>query len=217
MKPKVLFAVAVPVLLVIGGFVASRYVNQCGGIASCIWSAINPLEARPRGAGVPLGCPLDRELSGALCYERCPEGYTGVAFVCWQNCPEGFRDDGAYCNKVDDYFRGPGYAIWDEQKCKDDNGEGNCELTNSIWYPKSAAGYHVSSQATCRRDTSAKCPPGMTDSGISCQKQTKVRDAGNPVTTCPLGTVQDGLLCYPPCPKGFDGAGPVCWEHIGPP
>jgi hypothetical protein len=36
-----------------------------------------------------------------------------------------------------------------------------------------------------------------------CWKQTRVRGVGTVGTVCPAGTVQEGLLCYKPCPAGY--------------
>lgn len=35
---------------------------------------------------------------------------------------------------------------------------------------------------------------------------------GDPVTgACAPNQDKDGGLCYPKCPNGYDGVGPVCW------
>merc|ERR1719510_2808824 len=39
-------------------------------------------------------CPKDRERSGALCYQKCREGYKGNAFVCWGQAPKGWVNCG---------------------------------------------------------------------------------------------------------------------------
>jgi len=52
-----------------------------------------------RGAGIPLGCADNEELSGALCYPKCKSGYTGVGPVCWENCSGETTDAGATCTK----------------------------------------------------------------------------------------------------------------------
>ena len=31
--------------------------------------------------------------------------------------------------------------------------------------------------------------------------------------TCAAGQDYDAGLCYPPCPSGYDGVGPVCWQQ----
>jgi len=50
-----------------------------------------------RGAGVPLVCADNLELSGALCYPYCPAGMSGEGPVCWGNCPSGTITCGAMC------------------------------------------------------------------------------------------------------------------------
>jgi len=208
-------------------FLAPLLMKSCGGsIASCIYSYINPLETKPRGAGVPMVCAADEDEQAGLCYKKCPEGYTGVAFVCWQNCPENYRDDGAYCFKPDGtYGRGAGYG--DQKTCEKeetakankDKKEGETKVTVTcekpenlpgwlLWYPKCKDGYYPSTVNIC----SPKCPDGMADIGISCTKRTSNRGAGVILHACPEGMEKDGALCYPLCPKGFHGVGPVCWE-----
>lgn len=46
----------------------------------------------------------------------------------------------------------------------------------------------------------------------ACWLQTKIRGVGRPITSCPEGLDQSGLLCYPPCEEGWKGVGPVCWK-----
>jgi hypothetical protein len=45
-----------------------------------------------------------------------------------------------------------------------------------------------------------------------CWRQSYGNGVGVPLNTCPPGTEQDGLLCYPPCNDGYYGVGPVCWQ-----
>ena len=52
----------------------------------------------------------------------------------------------------------------------------------------------------------------MTDIGISCQKDSYGRTAGKPLG-CTSDMEYDAGLCYPPCPEGAEGVGPVCWGH----
>ena len=54
-----------------------------------------------RGAGKPLTCSGNKELDGALCYDKCKAGYSGAGPVCWENCSKDARDYpvncGSYC------------------------------------------------------------------------------------------------------------------------
>lgn len=53
-----------------------------------------------RGVGDPMSCASGLEQSGALCYPRCGNDYTGVGPVCWGNCPKNQPIDcGAICGK----------------------------------------------------------------------------------------------------------------------
>jgi hypothetical protein len=131
--------------------------------------------------------------------------------VCWQNCPGGFRDDGAFCAKPGPYGRGAGYALWDEGKCRRQNGA--CEKSGLIWYPKCRAGFHPVGCCVCSPD----CVNGMKDIGVSCAKGSYGRGVGealksaqdllaafnNPVTTIagcaiylnPIRAVQETIPC----------------------
>ena len=121
-----------------------------------------------RTAGEPLSsCPENKEKDGALCYDYCKDGYSGVGPVCWQNCPHDkeFRDDGAYCYKPDAYGRGAGEIH---------NCGPNCEKWGDFWYIKCHPGFHNVGCCVCSPD----CPDGMVDIGISCAKNTYSREVG---------------------------------------
>ena len=164
-------------------------------------------DAYGRGVGeVITYCPPQYEKNGALCYPWCREGFYGVGPVCWQYCQPGFRDDGAFCFKPEAYGRGVGYAIWNEDKCKRENPDLGCEKWGAIWYPKCRANFHNVACCICSPD----CPPGQTDIGISCAKDSYGRGAGYPLE-CKPDQEMSGLLCYPPCKAGYSGNGPVCW------
>eukprot|EP01087_Luapelamoeba_hula_P005849 TRINITY_DN1589_c0_g1_i1.p1 TRINITY_DN1589_c0_g1~~TRINITY_DN1589_c0_g1_i1.p1 ORF type:complete len:266 (+),score=4.92 TRINITY_DN1589_c0_g1_i1:31-798(+) len=49
-----------------------------------------------------------------------------------------------------------------------------------------------------------------------CYLPTTTRGVGVPISACPSGTEQSGLLCYPPCRNGYTGVGPVCWQQCPP-
>ncbi|HVJ89776.1 MAG TPA: discoidin domain-containing protein [Labilithrix sp.] len=146
-----------------------------------------------RGVGDVLSeCPgLDR--SGALCYPECKSGFKGVGPVCWERCRSGYTDDGAFCRKdpqiyaKDSYGRGAGYAVWDEDRCRDESDRG-CEYYGAMWYPRCRSGYEAVECCICReRD----CASGYVDDGAFCRKPGGIyakesygRGAGVPMT-CP--------------------------------
>lgn len=171
-----------------------------------------------RGVGtVPTTCQSNEERNGALCYPRCKPGYTGAGPVCWQTCPAGFRNDGAHCGKPRAYGRGAGYP-WKlgdrigsldgaRARCRRANRQG-CEKHGQIIYPRCRAGYRPMGCCVC----SPRCPPTMTDIGVSCRKHSYGRTAGRPLR-CRSGLEMDAGLCYRPCGYGYVGRGPVCWAR----
>lgn len=179
-----------------------------------------------RGAGAPLdlnscaNSSLEKDPNGLLCYPKCNAGYHGVGPVCWQNCPSGFRDDGAFCAKPDAYGRGGGYgwqigdAAFDSggqwSRCNHDNPQG-CEQPGggvTLVYPKCKPNFHPVGTNIC----SPNCSGGMPDIGVSCQKASYGRGAGD-VLGCPAGLERSGLLCYSKCGANSDGVGPTCWDQ----
>lgn len=62
------------------------------------------------------------------------------------------------------------------------------------------------------------CPPGFTDDGATCRlnnvlaKPSFGRGVGVPPNSCRPDQEYDAGLCYPKCPAGFGGVGPVCWQ-----
>ncbi len=170
-----------------------------------------------RGVGVAMVCGPDEEQNGALCYPKCKDGYAGVGPVCWQACPAGYRDDGAFCAKPEPYGRGAGYAwqFGDDlndggmfRRCEAAQGQGHCEKSGAIVYPRCRAGFHAVGCCVCSPD----CPASMADAGVSCTKGSYGRTAGIPLHDCPVGQEKDGALCYPLCKPNYKGVGPVCWE-----
>ena len=168
-----------------------------------------------RGVGkIPTTCPAGYpDYDGALvCYQSCQPGYTGVSWVCWQKCPAGFTDIGVSCAKPAPYGRGGGYAYWwpfegradAVARCERNTGQA-CEIYGELAYPKCAAGYYAFGCCIC----SPLCPSGMRDDGAFCAKNTYTR--GSASTACPAGQAYDAGLCYPQCPSGSSGVGPVCW------
>jgi len=135
---------------------------------------------------VPISaCPSGKVEDGGLCYVPCEAGYEGVGPVCWQICPPGYIDTGAFCQP--------------EIVCGNNN---NCPLDDKCG---------LFSAKGC-----VKCPAGFTADGCLCfdgtlfAKKTYGRGVGS-VMICAAGLEYDAGLCYPPCPKGLQGIGPVCW------
>ena len=145
----------------------------------------------------PGWCPPDKEHDGALCYDKCKEGYDGVGPVCWQKCPKDFVDTGAFCSKG-------GEVITKKSRTK----------THTC-----PSGY-TNMGLTCSKggDVKAKthsCPKGYTDMGVTCTSgDVKVK-----THTCPSGYTNMGLTCSGggdvvakkhSCPKGYTDFGFTC-------
>jgi hypothetical protein len=173
-----------------------------------------------RGVGLtPTECTA-KDMDAGLCYPKCRAGFKGVGPVCWQTCPPGYNDTGGHCLKPQAYGRGSGYA-WQFgdplndsamfKRCEAANGQGNCEKSGAIVYPKCRAGFKATGCCVC----SPVCPSGTTDIGVSCQKQSYGRGVGT-IPTCRAGLDADGGLCYAKCPAGTSGVGPVCWSGCPP-
>ena len=153
-----------------------------------------------RGVGSPPStCPDGYERQGSLCYPLCPTGYYGVGPVCWQSCPSGFSDTGTGC-----------------QKWASSYGKGCCCVHNPCCgNPFSGCFYDWS----CNNGCCSTCKPGYSDTGCTCYsppdyfiKSTTGRGAGTTMD-CPSGTEYDAGLCYPTCPTGWNGVGPLCWKE----
>ena len=102
----------------------------------------------------PSGC---EEGSPSIWYPKCKDGYKSIGLLCWENCRPGYHDDGLTC-------RADGLTMA-KAKCERENPQG-CEQYGLMYYPKCRAGFHAVECCVC----SPNCPPGMTDIGVSCQK-----------------------------------------------
>jgi len=102
------------------------------------------------------------------------------------------------------YGRGVGYALWHKSECESENPQG-CEKNGLLYYPKCKEGFYAFGCCVCSPD----CVDGMTDIGVSCQKQSYGRGTGSPMI-CGNGKEEDAALCYDECKPGYDGVGPVC-------
>ncbi len=166
-------------------------------------------DSYPNGAGETLDCASGLEKSGQLCYPPTRAGYSCAGTVCLGSCPAGFADVGALCQKPAPYGRGAGYSIFSESQCNKDNPSVGCEQSGVMYYPRCQANFHAVGCCICSPD----CPPGMTDTGADCAKTSYTRGAGVPITQCPAGLQQSGLVCYPACKTGYQMVGPVCWDQ----
>lgn len=118
-------------------------------------------------------CGTDLDEDAGLCYQKCRSGFHGAGPMCHKNCPSGFPDSGLHCTKPAAYGRGAGYALNFGEfnldgamaRCRRDHSQG-CEQNGLIIYPKCRSGYHAFGCCIC----SPNCPAGMTDIGVSCQK-----------------------------------------------
>eukprot|EP00978_Attheya_sp_CCMP212_P033572 scaffold136029_cov35-Attheya_sp.AAC.1 len=177
---------------------------------------------RPRGRGKVLSvCPDGKEKIGLLCYTPCGTGYSRQGTLdCQQICTNGFRDDGLFCRKAE-YWRGGGYpwqlgdGLSDSgmfSRCQRDRGAGKCEKSGLIVYPKCDEGFTPFGCCICRPP-----PPNCRSLGynggfgLSCAVYIKLGDPTR--LQCKPEEENDFGLCYPPCPPGYDGVGPVCWQQ----
>lgn len=160
------------------------------------------MKTTTRGVGTVPSCAPGMENQAGLCYQRCPaDKPNGVGPVCWSACPAGYTDMGATC-----HINMP-LTVKAQWVC-------------TAWFPKWMGG-------DCRwKDT--RCPSGYTNAGAFCaltarptpagfsgtyldpMKNSATRGAGTVPTSCGNKQNQAGL-CYPACPAGSGGAGPVCW------
>eukprot|EP00656_Telonema_subtile_P048230 TRINITY_DN5687_c0_g1_i1.p1 TRINITY_DN5687_c0_g1~~TRINITY_DN5687_c0_g1_i1.p1 ORF type:complete len:520 (+),score=42.49 TRINITY_DN5687_c0_g1_i1:331-1890(+) len=163
---------------------------------------------------VPNACPAGHELSGLLCYPVCKAGYEPFGCcLCRKICPPQFTDIGVACTKPAAIGRGTGH--FSERACEEAVYKGNnrrllgpkhsasrpytansCEKTGLFWYPKCTnwGSFHNVACCIC----SPNCPPGFTDTGAFCNKDTYGRTARKPAT-CPAGKVNVVGLCYNLC------------------
>lgn len=125
-------------------------------------------EKLKKAAEAPLTIPkLDqilfhgREDSGALCYNWCRKGFTGVGPVCWQTCPKGYTNDGATCRRPShiygkhSYTR-KSYPLW---QCKGKQKQG------ALCYPWCKKGYKGVGPVCW-----GTCKKGYKDDGATCRK-----------------------------------------------
>ncbi|CAB9516456.1 expressed unknown protein [Seminavis robusta] len=174
-----------------------------------------------RGVGKVLTeCPEGKERVGALCYSKCPAGYSRQGTLdCQQNCSEGWRDDGLFC-RLAEYGRGAGFA-WtfsdgfsDQgmyRRCERKHGKGKCEKWGAVVYPKCKEGYEPRGCCICGpKSFDCKKEGYAGEFGGSCAAKIKLGDP-TPMK-CKPGMDEDAGLCYKQCKKKFNAVGPVCWQ-----
>lgn len=122
-------------------------------------------------------CSVGQNLENGLCYKQCRTGYYGVADYCWQSCPSNFPDSGlTFCEKPDGYGRGIGYSSKEACESSSTHGaqENGCEINGVRWYPICDKNFHNYDCCWC----SATCPAGMSDAGLTCEKDRYNRGVG---------------------------------------
>src|SRR5262249_34293857 len=104
------------------------------------------------------------------------------------------------------------YAVWSRAR-KECPGGG--EYDAGLCYPACRAGYHGLGPMCWQN-----CPSDMLDDGATCRapissiaKRSQTRGVGTPMG-CGPDEEQNGALCYPKCPPGYNGVGPVCWKGL---
>ena len=156
-----------------------------------------------RGAGtIPTICPAGtvQDPSGLLCYPACKAGYKMVGPVCWQVCPSGYVDTGALCH-IDKPLTKSG--SWE---CTERDIFGTC------WWSvlRCPSGY-TNAGLFCALNTPSVPAGWKGASGLDIIKGSYGNGGGSIKNGCAGGKENDAGLCYPKCPTGYKGEGPVCW------
>lgn len=171
---------------------------------------------------------------GALCYDRCPRGYRRVGVDCHQDCPSGFRDNGLTCTKRDfrdgtvtrqpycfNLFARPRQG---NNRCYEEHGRENCVTRGACTYQRCPTPTEPGVRYESSGNQGQLCIPfvdcpavgminGFQVTGRSCMKQPFMASPGLSSPRCREGEDRDGLLCYRPCRRGYNGVGPVCWDR----
>ena len=146
-------------------------------------------------------CRADEDLIAGLCYPKCKDGYKGVGPVCWATCPAGMTDIGVSCQKNGPINRS---ASPKPMICK-----ANEDTDAGLCYTKCSEGYKGVGPICWKT-----CPAGMTDIGVSCQKNNIINRSSHPQKmTCKSDEEEVAGLCYPKCNEGYKGIGPICWSN----
>lgn len=162
----------------------------------------------------------------------CPSGYfKGFANRCYYNCGSGWINDGDFCRRPDDhisYANGmycpAGYDPTTTfafgrcyQKCEEGY-HSNLEFCEANQLTKGKTSYvqKMVRYINCKAGytpTDELSPTALINNVIigKCTPQ------NNPTTfMCNDGYDTDAGLCYPKCPSGMYGVGPVCYTGCGP-
>jgi len=165
-------------------------INTQGNVYNVSISQVCWKDTTTRGVGHPIhSCANGMQEDALLCYQPCRDGFYGVGPVCWAYCADGFTDEGALCGKA-------GSII-------------SADNSNCPWYD--VCGLTLAPHCST-------CPQGYANDGCTCRidpytyaKDSYGRGVGVPLG-CDSNEDYDAGLCYPKCPSGFVGVGPVCWE-----
>ncbi len=189
-------------------------------------------QSATRGVGTVPGrvadCPSGYTNNGATCgrgadtygapskLASCPSGYTNMGFSCYMgpstygkgcttifkkySCGAGYTDDGCFCGRgasslgPSSLTCGTGYHKSSiTERCVVDCRDGYTNTGETCFKSASTLGMD-----------SMTCNAGETRSGARCYPTG---------STCGAGHEEDAGLCYPTCPAGFHGEGPVCWQN----
>jgi hypothetical protein len=170
-----------------------------------------------RGPGVGGStCSVSRERIGDLCYPTCPSGYVRSGVDCAQTCPSDFNDAGLACNKKGDGYERWVYALWESQRCGNENPQG-CEQCLLSYVPKCKPGFQPSWACNWCDITPPNCASyGLNNGiGISCLKKVLLNGLSFTPLTCTANQSNYLGSCFAPCnathPVGFfDWCGVVC-------
>lgn len=165
-------------------------IKTMGNVYNVSKSAVCWKDTKTRGVGRPIhACANGMQQDAGLCYKPCSDTYYGVGPVCWQYCEPGFTDEGALCGKAGSIISANNSACpWYDV----------CGLLLAAGCSTCPEGYH-NDGCTCRIDP------------IAYAKKSYGRGVGVPMG-CASDEDYDAGLCYPKCPSGYAGVGPVCWE-----
>jgi len=134
-------------------------------------------------------CPTNKEKNGALCYDKCNTGYTGVGPVCWGTCPANTVDVGALCR---DTCRAGYYEV--AGVCYENTPSTHVDV-GALLREKCRAGY-TDVAGVCWENT----PGGWSDQGALIRENCRAgyRDVAGvcwSTAACNSGYRDDGTLC----------------------
>lgn len=180
----------------------------------------------PRGAGMlPGKCTKPGYVPGKIAglFPTCVKS-SGVARVA---CKPGWRDHVLYCQKpAISRLLSAGIPLMSKAYCERQYTQG-CEkhvfsktLFGNVgeWSPKCKRGYHAFTPYMCYPDglSQVDCREKYGHNsfffgGNACSKSIDIGDYDFTGASCEEGFEMQAGLCYPKCPQGSTGIGPVCW------